>query len=64
MTILTNKPLRDITPEEVREFIRRAHADRAAVMRQTLASLLWWRRKTAEPSTATYRVTTLAHEHK
>jgi len=63
MTILTNQPPREITPEEVREFIRRAHADRAASIRQTLAGLLW-RRKAAEPSTATYPITKFAYEHK
>jgi len=63
MTILTNQPPREITPEEVREFIRRAHADRAAFIRQTLAGLLW-RRKAAEPSTATYPITKFAYEHK
>jgi hypothetical protein len=58
MTILTNQPPREITPEEVREFIRRAHADRAASIRQTLAGLLWRRkgRRTINRDLSHYKV--------
>ena len=63
MPNLTNKNHRDITPEKVREFIRQAHAERAAVIRQTFASLLWWRRKAAEQCTAAYPAGKVAYEH-
>jgi hypothetical protein len=63
MTILANKPYRDITPEEVREFIRLAHAERAAVIRHTFASLLWWRRKAAVQRTAADPALKVAHAH-
>jgi hypothetical protein len=59
MSILNGYPFRDMTPDDVRAIIRRAHAERAAAMRQAFASLLWWRRKAVErhtePDTAAAR---------
>ena len=52
MSILNGYPYRDMTPDEVRALIRRAHAERAAAMRQFFADLLWWQRKAVERRTA------------
>ena len=40
MSILNGYPYRDMTPDDVRALIRRAHAERAAAMRQFFADLL------------------------
>ena len=63
MTILANTTYRDITPEEVRLLMRLAHAERAAVIRHTFASLLWWRRKAAVQRTAADADLKVAHAH-
>jgi hypothetical protein len=36
------------TPEELQAIVRRAHAERAKVLREFVAALLAWRRKGAE----------------
>ena len=48
MSTLPDNPYRNITPEELHVVIRRAHAERAKVLRQMFAALWAWRRKAAE----------------
>ena len=61
MSILDGYPYRDMTPDDVRALIRRAHAERAAAMRQLCADLLWWRRKAVERHTASEPALNSAH---
>ena len=52
MSIVNGYPYRDMTPDDVRALIRRAHAERSAAMRQLFADLLWRRRTAVERRTA------------
>jgi hypothetical protein len=48
MAILRNQPYWGIRSEELHEARRRAHAERAKVVRHILSVLVSWRRKSAE----------------
>lgn len=47
MSTLWQSPYHNITPEELRVVIRRAHVERAKAMREMFAALLAWTRKLA-----------------
>lgn len=48
MSTQDHSPYHGLTPEELHVIVRRAHAERAAVMRALFARLLEWRRHASD----------------
>jgi hypothetical protein len=63
MTTLRRHPYWGIKPEELHEARRRAHEERAKVVRQLFAALVSWRREASDRRATSGSTLKFAHEH-
>ena len=63
MTSLSSNPFTEIRIEELHVARRRAHAERAMIVRQLLAALTAWRRNVIDRPAAQDLAVRFAHEH-